>query len=249
MVLSITGMHRSGTSLLASWINACGLTLDQGRVIPPGVGNKRGFFEDLDFVLLQEKSIIRQNRFSGGWKTSSFQELRFSKNEIKTAREIISLRQDQLISDWGWKDPRTCLFLRQWKELIPDLKTIVVWRPCNQVAYSLTRRWNRRPSRKLIIDPLWAIRVWKAYNYSALQFASSFPEDVIIVPLEKLLENDQVILTHINNQFGMSLQYKSIQTIYEREMLKQESPTYLKKLCSMMGDEKIEELLLSYSHI
>ena len=71
MVLSITGMHRSGTSLVASWLNLCGLILDQGRVIPPLIGNKKGFFEDLDFVLLQEKSIMQQIPFSGGWKVTS----------------------------------------------------------------------------------------------------------------------------------------------------------------------------------
>ncbi|MBT3241494.1 MAG: hypothetical protein HN357_11455 [Chloroflexi bacterium] len=249
MVLSITGMHRSGTSLVASWLNLCGLILDQGRVIPPLIGNKKGFFEDLDFVLLQEKSIMQQIPFSGGWKVTSSQELQFSKSETKIAKEIISLRQDQLDCDWGWKDPRTCLFLHQWKELIPDLKTIIVWRPCDQVVHSLIRRWTRKISRKLILDPIWAIRVWNAYNYSALNYALCFPKDVIIVPLERLLSNDQAILDYVNDRFRLSLSHKSIQTVYEQEMLEQNPPGYLREICSLLGNKKIEDRLLSWSPI
>ena len=249
MVLSITGMHRSGTSLVTSWVKRCGLITDQGNVLPPVPGNKMGFFEDADFMYLQEKSILRQNRFSGGWKITAFNELDFSMSDIMIAKEIISIRQNRLDGNWGWKDPRTCLFLNEWKELIPNLKTIIVWRPCDQVVYSLIIRWIRKFSRKLYIDPFWAIRVWNAYNLSALDFACKFPNDVIIVPLEWILKNDQAFLERVNTQFGFSLSYKSIQTVYKPELLTINSPSYLKKMCSIFVDNNVEEKLLSLSPI
>ena len=49
MILTIAGMHRSGTSLAASWLQGCGLVIDNGNLIPPHPDNPKGFFEDRDF--------------------------------------------------------------------------------------------------------------------------------------------------------------------------------------------------------
>ncbi|HJT73097.1 MAG TPA: hypothetical protein VJ720_03740, partial [Chitinophaga sp.] len=47
-VLVITGMHRSGTSLITQWLYRCGLHVGD-NFMGAGIGNEDGHFEDLDF--------------------------------------------------------------------------------------------------------------------------------------------------------------------------------------------------------
>ncbi len=55
--LVICGMHRSGTSLVASVLENAGLAI--GCTAPlPGLGNPRGHFEDPDFLALHEEMLI-----------------------------------------------------------------------------------------------------------------------------------------------------------------------------------------------
>ena len=58
-ILIITGMHRSGTSVVAAALASAGLHVGS-RLMPGGRGNPRGHFEDLDFVSLHER-ILRAN--------------------------------------------------------------------------------------------------------------------------------------------------------------------------------------------
>ena len=45
----IGGMHRSGTSLISSYLEQSGLDLGD-KLFPPDKGNPRGYFEDMDMV-------------------------------------------------------------------------------------------------------------------------------------------------------------------------------------------------------
>ena len=45
----ITGMHRSGTSLLASLLRILGAPFGE-RLLPPSRANQPGYFEDVDFI-------------------------------------------------------------------------------------------------------------------------------------------------------------------------------------------------------
>ena len=109
-VLCITGMHRSGTSLTASWIHKCGLQIDDGNLMGASVGNRLGHFEDADFVKLHSKYIRRLWPHSKSWivlhpkKIDKGLKVEF----ISDARELI-LKRDKY-EFWGWKDPRSILF-------------------------------------------------------------------------------------------------------------------------------------------
>ncbi|MDP4350266.1 hypothetical protein QSG17_25820, partial [Escherichia coli] len=43
-------------------------------------------------------------------------------------------------SGWGWKDPRTTLFLDFWSEFLPDARYLLVFRRPWEVVDSLFRR-------------------------------------------------------------------------------------------------------------
>ena len=105
-VLIIAGMHRSGTSLMAQWLNKCGLNLGD-YLLGSGVGNSKGHFEDMDFYQLHE-AILSQNSLN--YRVNTNDEIQLSEYHKIRAESIITLKS-KLHDQWGWKEPRTCLFL------------------------------------------------------------------------------------------------------------------------------------------
>ena len=97
-VLCITGMHRSGTSLTASWLARCQLQIADGRLLGPGIGNPRGHFEDLDFSDLQEAAIERAH---GSWRATDSRPLTFSTDELDTLTALIALPGRNLCGSAG----------------------------------------------------------------------------------------------------------------------------------------------------
>ena len=68
-VIAITGMHRSGTSLLANLLNQAGLSLGE-KLLGPMDSNPKGHFEDYDFLKFH-KELLAFNRQT--WDGSSTQ--------------------------------------------------------------------------------------------------------------------------------------------------------------------------------
>lgn len=243
MICIVAGMHRSGTSLMASWLQACGLVLDDGRPIPAYPDNPQGFFEDADFVRLHTLSIRRRYRFSAGWKATPRASLTFSAPETELAQAMIEARMARH-TRWGWKDPRTTLFLEEWQRLLPQARFVVVWRTCDQVVYSLLRRWWKSRTRRHYLDPWWAIHLWQAHNRLACEFAERRPDDVLILPIEQLIDRDETVMALINSRFGAGLHCAPLDGLYEARLFRRaRPPAALRGLCVALGCRTLERRL------
>lgn len=154
----ITGMHRSGTSLMAMLLHACGLHIGLPRDFAPAdEDNRLGYWEDLRFLRINDR-ILR--RAGGTWDrpperpvgppgTGLFDRaLRFR------ARRLI--REAARSGPWGWKDPRTALTLPFWTALLPELKVVICLRHPAEVDASLRRRTHWRSAR--------GAELWRIYN-------------------------------------------------------------------------------------
>ncbi len=245
--LCITGMHRSATSLAASWLQACGLAVDDGRVLGPRTGNPKGHFEDEDFMALQVRLIKSRVPRSGGWKVAN--PLRIVPDSIfeESARELIRERAEKF-AFWGWKDPRSSLLLHHWKRLIPGMKAILLWRPCAEVAGSLLDRARADGDRDVTT---WeAVSTWRAYNQSIISYKRAFPGEAILVSAKTLVEKDAGVMEKIRSQLGLDLNYAPLADIYDPKLLKSRPPGWwMKILCASSGTEKIERELASLSDI
>jgi hypothetical protein len=139
MPICITGMHRSGTSMVARLLNICGLYLgEQGEMLEANTENMSGFWEHKKFTMINESILINLNRigytpFMKGWEQRS--ELIYFKEK---AANLIANHVGY--EPWGWKDPRNCMTLPFWKELLPDIKVIICVRNPIEVAKSLSKR-------------------------------------------------------------------------------------------------------------
>ena len=194
-VLIIWGMHRSGTSLLASWLHACGLNVGS-ELLGEAIGNKLGHYEDMEFLRLHD-SILNANGITcGGLLNTS--PLQVSLEMQQEVRELLVRKCKS--AQWGWKDPRTCLFSREYLELLPHARHLVVYRDYELVVDSLIRRRlkNRAHRARLknksydLRTALWRrflmpkvvnryLAAWVHYNENLLKLADSVTADSLVV--------------------------------------------------------------------
>lgn len=142
--LIIWGMHRSGTSLLASWLHACGLDVGS-ELLGEGVGNERGHYEDMDFLRLHER-ILKANGITCGGLLRT-EPLRLPVQMQQEMGELV--RRKCQNPQWGWKEPRTCFFTREYLGLLPQACHVVVYRHYALVVDSLVRRHVKKRMRRI----------------------------------------------------------------------------------------------------
>lgn len=252
-VLSITGMHRSGTSLTASWLSKCGLPIDNGNLIEAGVGNPKGHFEDKDFVMFHNSVIRAKNSKSLGWKVRGKIFFMFTEKQRKKAENLIVNRNTKY-DIWGWKDPRTVIFLEEYKQLIPELKVLCIWRDFKGTVQSLIER-SRKANQPVYKINLWqASALWVYYSQLVNNYKKKYPDDTIVIPLNAIKNNDQQVFALITEKLKIPLQYTPLSEVYEQNLLQQRQQSGTDSiLLNMMswgfGTEKLEESLVNISDL
>ena len=217
-VIVVAGMHRSGTSLLAKYFSRSGV--DMGReFLPANKDNPEGFFEDVTIVSLHE-SILEANATSWALEGECDQPL-VSDEFRASALDIIDQQQGSTL--WGWKDPRTVLFLDFWAELIPDAVFVFVYRDPAKVIQSLYHRGDNI-ARRLSINGMrvpryfHTLRLWGQYNQRILDFMGRQPERCILIDLEESLARNAIISDAIAGKFGI----RGLESVPVRDVLNQQ---------------------------
>ena len=165
-VLVITGMHRSGTSLITSMLELAGVMVGE-QLLEPNAGNLRGYFEDVDFYTFHEEILCRHGEDVLVQDTDVLRRALRPPQEadVERAEELIAARADNAL--WGWKDPRTALFLDFWDERLSDARYLFIYRHPVDVMLSLRRRGVDFDAQA---DPMIGLQAWKGYNRCILEF-------------------------------------------------------------------------------
>lgn len=137
----VTGMHRSGTSLLAEILVRAGVDFgSSAHWLPADESNPRGYFEDRRVVNLDDRLLRLWNgtwdeppQLPGNWLDDP--KLGALADEASQWLNSIATRPH-----WGWKDPRACLLLPFWRRLSPDLRCVLCIRDPLEVGRSLQKR-------------------------------------------------------------------------------------------------------------
>jgi len=116
----IAGMHRSGTSMVTRLLKDCGLFLGaEEELVGPALDNSEGFWENRNFVGLNEDILAR---FGGSWGEPPAFPTRW---EFGSAVDPLLGRAGELVArfsrhrHWGWKDPRNSLTIPFWRRSTP----------------------------------------------------------------------------------------------------------------------------------
>lgn len=209
-ILIITGMHRSGTSLTASLLQNAGLDIGD-RLMEAAFSNVKGHFENLDFVEFHQNVLDSQGLNQAGWVLEN--DIDVAQEYIEQAKELIEKNQSKTF--WGWKDPRTTLFLDFWAELVPKSRFLFVYRSPTEVVDSLYRRGDV----EFCENPTLAIELWMHYNQKILNFFNKYPERCLILSVYGITKNPAILLKALKKKFGIFLG-RIEEEIYEDKLLK-----------------------------
>lgn len=194
--LAITGMHRSGTSLTAATLQRAGLFIGHD-LMPAFPGNAHGHFEDMEFVTLH-RSILAAN----GQPTDGFDlapgPIAVPDALADEAAAMVARRRG-LGYPWGWKDPRTLLFLDFWAQVVPEATFFFLFRRPWEVVDSLLRRGD--PA--VVADPPLAVRLWIAYNERLLAFAKSHPDRVMVREVCRVIDTPGHVCADVARCLGL----------------------------------------------
>ncbi len=190
-VILISGMHRSGTSVLAAGVQYALDVNMQAVDDHKGEDNPKGYFENIEIVDLNEK-ILRY--LGSSWdslfygKAIDFSESRFD-SFCQEALHILNKYYGNCRC-WGVKDPRFSVLLPFWGNVIHQFGSklfhVIALRHPLEVAFSQKIRHEQFPEFHVCGEDLqYTLNLWFWYN---LRLLKTLPDDNnIIVEYKKLL--------------------------------------------------------------
>lgn len=157
----VLGMHRSGTSALTRLLDRLGFYAGPDEKL---MGE---YWEHSDLHSIDEELLAT---LGAGWDTAVDIDLR-QLSEAARARLLprarALVRQLDSSGPWVLKDPRLCLLLPFWRELLARPLCILIYRDPLSVARSLARRDG--------LPLLVGIALWEQYNRAALAASEGLP--------------------------------------------------------------------------
>jgi hypothetical protein len=141
--IAITGMHRSGTSMVARALHDSGLHLvgtGADELIEAAEDNPEGFWENKAIRDCNDELL---EAAGGAWDDPpalppvAIDDPRVAHVAEAATAALAALREHD---HWGFKDPRTCLTAAYWLDLEPELRFVICVRHPIDVALSLKRR-------------------------------------------------------------------------------------------------------------
>lgn len=190
MSVIVLGMHRSGTSALTRVISLLGLHVgDDASLVDATDDNPAGHWEVEALSLFNEDLLVELGgRWAGPPATEPDDVAAMAGGELgRRGAELL----DQAFSGrpFVWKDPRLCLLLPFWREVLDD-PPVVVWSVRNplEIAQSLGRRDD--------IFPEYSLAIWERYVRRSLLDVGSLPG--YLVDYAQLLDDPGRVFTDLD---------------------------------------------------
>ena len=187
-VFLIAGMHRSGTSALCAALSRCGVHFGEDLLDAIQGVNDEGFWEDSEVVATNDSLLASIDsswyslRFAGeaiDWSAACFDEQRQEAQRI--------LKRGFGGAPEGIKDPRFCLTLPFWLDILSDLnkqvQVVSISRSPLEIALSLQKRDGFPLS--------YGLRLVEVYQRSVEQ---ALPGDTQRVTFDGLLANPAAVM-------------------------------------------------------
>ncbi len=211
----LVGMQGSGLSLTATVLQSAGLNLGE-ELMSAGAGITRGNNESLDFYNFHQRLLKKNNLDPNGWDLKGVGTL--DKADEAEAREIIEINKTKL---WGWKDPRTVLFLDLWATLIPNACFLFIYQSPVEVADSLYRKGV---NPVLENNPEKVFDVWYDFNSLMLKSHERFMDRSLLLHVNAFVKDSSECIRMINEKFAVDLNpemKQQIKVLHEEDQKKQ----------------------------
>jgi hypothetical protein len=180
----ILGMHRSGTSAVTRLVNLLGpsVCIDDDLLVGTRT-NAKGHWESRSLFRLNDRLLAEME---GSWWHPPTEaalaewEAGLGADTFAEARAVFDHAHPS--EPWVWKDPRACLTLGFWRQVLDrPVSAIVVYRNPFDVARSLERRdW---------METEFCLALWVRYTRLLLQQAGGLP--VLVSNYDEVLEDPE----------------------------------------------------------
>lgn len=233
--LVITGMHRSGTSLVARFIHHSGVDLGS-QFVGARASNPYGHYEDVEIVELHQSILLRE--FGHPMWVPGPPPITAA--DWARARNLVAARKEKL--HWGWKEPRTSVFLNLWHELLPDAFYLFVARHPLLVLDSLSRRNHTKFYH--LSKHTGFLGSWLIYNRACLDFYLGHRPKCLFVTLEGVLQQMDQFARLLSERLSIVFDAGKLERLYDPRVLvrKTRRPT-------LVPPALRAECLLFYDHL
>jgi hypothetical protein len=216
----LTGMHRSGTSLVASFLHKSGVDMGEGNLCGAGKGNEKGHFESIPFIEFHQRIMSRK----GFDARRANHEAILTEDDLDNAKRIIAQRIEEAGGGpWGWKDPRTSLFLPFWGSLLPEAKYLFMVRNPFAVADSLHRR-DDKPGETWWKSTTNRLKTWRIYTKHCLDFAQNNPDRSAVFLLDQIIADPVSFTSRLIRLTELRLEAELFKQLYDPKILKKKAP-------------------------
>lgn len=224
--LIVSGMHRSGASVVAAIVANAGIRLGSDlrlgtarrrRTVPADRG-----FQDFHLAAVVAHGIVPEG-FTTQAALSVPEPLRRQAARLVEARRACG-------QAWGWVDPRSSLLLDFWRTEVPDARFLLVFRRPWEVVASLYRDGGD----VFRDNPALALDVWLNYNRLIVEFASRNPRITIVCETRQAAADPLGLCRAIRGRFGLALCDPSEQAVphaFPRDDDDAGRPALLQALC------------------
>lgn len=195
-IIVVIGMHRSGTSTVMNALACLGVSLGD-NLLPPGVDNPKGFFEDksVNDLNIEMLDAIGQTWFSLSLVRNEDIERLISLGYLEKAITLLS-DKTKTTPVFGFKDPRVSKLLKFWKlvfaRMNSDVQYVLCLRHPLSVANSLLTR-NKSPIQKGYL-------LWLSYNLSIVTESQDL--QLIALDYDQLMESPIAHIQYLADQLG-----------------------------------------------
>ncbi|MCF8369929.1 MAG: sulfotransferase [Bacteroidales bacterium] len=214
MIWILTGMHRSGTSMFARFMHESGINMGHDFYVDD-TANKYGHFEDLDFLNLQRSELARL--FDGeDWLV--YQDFEPGEDFVRKSDELLQAKK--AINNtvrWGWKDPRTTIFLEHWKKIDPAINYIFMVREPEAVVNSLCRllqtKHNPIQKRKYMLAYIY-------YNNRILRFLQeNLQQKTAVLSFEELTNDPEQKLGLLSKKLSYPFNMQLYADLFDKDVI------------------------------
>ena len=243
MINIVLGMHRSGTSTVAGILHLHNIIMGtyQNFWPRPLKQNPKGFYENYDFRKVNDAILKHSDYNVKSYNSEIPNIILHDKMKLKMSKIIKNYSSTYI--DWGWKDPRTCLTIFQWIEVIESLnlknqvRIIFVSRKAISVARSLKKRNN--------LSLEMGLSLWEAYSKKALRFCEKSDIPIFYCSFESLLESPNLICTPLFKFLNKKLNKDIINKFIDKSISKNnEGEEYPQSESITMLETTIKSLIL-----
>lgn len=196
MMYVVLGMHKSGTSLVSQILHRSGIHMGDGF-------EEGGSYDDGNQWERRDAFLINLS-LCGAREEDYFSldHYRILNGDLPEATESAMRRmidrREGTGTDWGFKEPLTCLTYALWKRALPSHKIVAVYRSPVEVINHYGGS-PRRPGRA------WkALRAWSNYNRGMMGAVSESGTRSILIRYEDLMRGEHEF-SRLQNFLGRKL--------------------------------------------